>query len=396
MLLDVIRFLSQKEIYKQGIKFIKKEFVTEEVWTLLQYVPSYYEKNPTKDKVSWPDFRLQYSIENPGNKNLVLIQSICDTLNDSESLPISEEVMQMFIDKMFAEKMIEAAEKVAEGKSKWSEIENVRQKYLDTSNRAGRVGEGVKSVSLVRSILTGATAGYNFKLPALTSIFGTLGNDFIFVAARPDGGKTTLLAQEAVNISLQLDPGKSVLWFNNEEHSRRVLSRLLSTGLGVTSTWIEENKVEALRRFHRKYGEDRIILIDDCHSWSVIEEALEKYNPGLVVIDQLYKVDSEASDALEAELFRKKCEKAREIAKHVCPVLASNQLDGGAEGVRYPPMSHLYGSKTGAQGAADGILMIGRVAGEPDKRYVYAPKNKLTGNNDYFEVTLDKEHARFL
>jgi hypothetical protein len=76
-------------------------------------------------------------------------------------------------------------------------------------------------------------------------------------------------------------------------------------------------------------------------------------------------------------------------------VVASNQLDGRAEGMKYPPMDHLYGSKTGAQGEADGILMVGRTPVDGDKRFMYTPKNKLTGNNSQYEVFLEKEIARY-
>jgi hypothetical protein len=124
---------------------------------------------------------------------------------------------------------------------------------------------------------------------------------------------------------------------------------------------------------------------------------LNKFNPGLIIIDQLYKVQGTIGNKndVEAERFRKLCEWAREIAKHTAPVIASNQLDGMAEGVRYPPMSMLYGSKTGAQGEADAILFIGKTPVDGDKRFLYTPKNKLTGCSDLFEIELLKDIARF-
>ena len=71
-------------------------------------------------------------------------------------------------------------------------------------------------------------------------------------------------------------------------------------------------------------------------------------------------------------------------------------MDSSAENEKTPPMNSLYGSKTGAQGEADVILMIGRTYSDPDKRYLSTPKNKLTGRVQFAETLLDKDSARFI
>jgi len=64
--------------------------------------------------------------------------------------------------------------------------------------------------------------------------------------------------------------------------------------------------------------------------------------------------------------------------------------------VKYPPMTCLYGSKTGAQGEADAILFLGKTPVDGNKRFVYTPKNKLTGSNVHYEVLLDGDKARYI
>ena len=250
---------------------------------------------------------------------------------------------------------------------------------------------------MLTSLTTGINKGYKWRMPCLNEALGELSTQFIIVAARPDGGKTTFFAQEAWYIAKQLPEGKCVLWFNNEEHIREVKKRVISSALKVPKKWIEENPMEAWRKYTRFMGgEDKIVFIDDAHDMRTIDKGIEKYNPGLIIIDQLFKVkDLGSSGELDAERFRLKCAYAREIAKHTAPVLASNQLDAQAEGVKYPSMDCLYGSKTGAQGEADAILLIGRAISEPDKRFIYTPKNKLTGSNEKYEVILEKDIARF-
>lgn len=45
--------------------------------------------------------------------------------------------------------------------------------------------------------------------------------DFIILASRPDGGKTTLLSQAAVHWCTQLEDDECVLWCNNEEDGKK-------------------------------------------------------------------------------------------------------------------------------------------------------------------------------
>lgn len=145
----------------------------------------------------------------------------------------------------------------------------------------------------------------------------------------------------------------------------------------------------------------KIRYLEDADNIGKIERAITNYPPGLVIIDQLYKVRAprDSKGEIEAEKFRQLCEWARGIGKHHnCPVIVTNQLDGSAEGQRFPDMGCLYGSKTGAQGEADAIIMIGRDTSggsDPDMRYIYTPKNKLTGKVMSCALRLDKERARY-
>ena len=66
-------------------------------------------------------------------------------------------------------------------------------------------------------------------------------------------------------------------------------------------------------------------------------------------------------------------------------------------------MAQLYGSKTGIQGEADVILMIGCEDNGQDIRYISIPKNKLPGGprsvpglrHGKFEVNFDHQTGRF-
>lgn len=397
MLIDLVKFFSTKENYEKCFKFVKSETLPIEVKTLLQYFKVLY-SGGTDAIESYKDVYVSYAINNPTDKNLVLLESLCNSLDSSKALPIDEKVVQLFIDKLYAEKLAEESTKIADGTGgSFTGIEKVIAEYKSKSVRLDKALKELEIEDMLTSLTTGINKGYKWRMPCLNEALGELSTQFIIVAARPDGGKTTFFAQEAWYIAKQLPEGKCVLWFNNEEHIREVKKRVISSALKVPKKWIEENPMEAWRKYTRFMGgEDKIVFIDDAHDMRTIDKGIEKYNPGLIIIDQLFKVkDLGSSGELDAERFRLKCAYAREIAKHTAPVLASNQLDAQAEGVKYPSMDCLYGSKTGAQGEADAILLIGRAISEPDKRFIYTPKNKLTGSNEKYEVILEKDIARF-
>ena len=107
------------------------------------------------------------------------------------------------------------------------------------------------------------------------------------------------------------------------------------------------------------------------------------------------------SYANDAERLSKLASFARALSKDF-PVMSTIWADGSAEGVQYIQQGQLYGSKTGIQGEADAILTVGRLHNDtiPNARYLYAPKNKLSGGdpscrNAKWEVVIHPEIGRY-
>lgn len=396
MIIDLIKLLSSSQEYSKCIKFVKPEYVPKEAWAIIEYLPTYHREVNTRP-VEWLDLYTRFAISNPSNKNLELIKVLCDNLH-ADSAPINPDVIQTFHNRCFAETLAEQAIEIAEGKSNsFVKVQNTFDTYKRTSIKLEKDLQEHEVETMLGSLSGIKTTGMHWYIECLNKLLGPLNNEFILLASRPDGGKTTLLANECWNLAKQLPDDKQILWFNNEEHIRKVKLRVIQSFLGWTKERVLTDVITAVGLYEAQFGKDKIIYIDDANHISKIEKALDRYNPGIIIVDQLYKVQGAVGNKndLEAERFRKLCEWSRDIAKHVCPVIASNQLDGAAEGVKYPPMGALYGSKTGAQGEADGILFIGKTPVDGDKRFLYTPKNKLTGSSEQFEVFLEKEIARY-
>ena len=398
MISDLIKFLGTENNYNKAIKFVKESYVPKEAWQIIQYIPVFYKNKSVTEVDNWADLFTSYALENPQAKNLELVQALCDKL-ESDKTPVADDVTQMFTNRAFAEQVADEAIKVAEGRSNsFLSIFNTLDEYKRTSVKLEKaLLDELGGEDMLASLEAIKTTGMTWYLDCLNKLLGPLNNEFILLASRPDGGKTTLLANECWNLAKQLPEGKQILWFSNEEHVRSIKLRVIQSFLGLRKEDVLADKITAVHKYEKEFGKNKIIFIEDANHISRVEKAIDKFNPGIIIVDQLYKVQGMigGKNEVEAERFRKLCEWAREIAKHVAPVMASNQLDGMAEGVKYPPMSMLYGSKTGAQGEADAIIFIGKTPVDGDKRFIYCPKNKLTGNNDHYEVWLDKFIARY-
>src|SRR5690606_5983362 len=70
----------------------------------------------------------------------------------------------------------------------------------------------------------------------------------------------------------------------------------------------------------------------------------------------------------------------RDLAvRHDCPVIATSQVSADGDGHAFPSLSMLKDSKTGKQGAADAIIVIGakNEAAFENLRFIGLTKNKL-------------------
>lgn len=241
--------------------------------------------------MNWSDFYTTFALENPQYKNLELIHTLCDKL-ESDKDPVSDDVTQMFTNRTYAETVAEEAIKVAEGRTNsFINIFNTLDDYKRASVKLEKaLMEELGSEDMLDSLDAIKTSGMTWYLGCLNKLLGPLNNEFILLASRPDGGKTTLLANECWYLAKQLSEGKQILWFNNEEHIRKVKLRVIQSFLGWTKEDVLADKITAVKKYEDEFGKDRIIFIDDANHINRVEKAIDRYNPGLIIVDQLYKV----------------------------------------------------------------------------------------------------------
>ena len=254
--------------------------------------------------------------------------------------------------------------------------------------------------------------GLQFGLQVLrTGIRPLRKGDFIIAAGRPDTGKTSFIASQLLYLSRGLQIGRPIVWFNNEGDGGRIVKRIYQAVLNCdTQDLLYKNKEGGLQLEFttRMGGNPDLIKVVDCHGWNAgnIEKAIRHYKPGLVIFDMIDNIDfpSTRDKTRTDQILESMYQWARILGvKYDFPVIATSQVSAEAEQAAetqcWPAMHMLKDSKTGKQGAADVIIMIGK-SGDPmmdRSRYISTPKNKLARNVSYLrqEVQFDAQRSQY-
>ncbi len=231
---------------------------------------------------------------------------------------------------------------------------------------------------------TYAKGGLYWRLTTMNKMLGPLRQgDFGFILARKETGKTTFVASEVTCMAAQLAENESVLWLNNEEQGKKVKVRCIQAHFGIEALELFSKLAYYEEKYHKEVGK-RILMYDNAViSKQIVEKLCAKYNPKLIVVDQIDKIkgfDGDREDLRLGEIYKW----AREIAKTYCPVIGVTQADGQAENVQWLDMRHVSNSKTAKAAEADWILGIGKKndAGYESIRYLHLSANKLMGDEN--------------
>lgn len=247
------------------------------------------------------------------------------------------------------------------------------------------------------------TPGLRWRLKLLNESIGSLrkGN-FGFLFARPETGKTTILASEVSFMAEQIGEDETILWFNNEEVGSKVALRIYQAVFGVEQRTLANNLDQYTEQYHRRIG-DRIKVIDNASmTFRQAERIVSKLNPRLIVFDQIDKI--KGFDGEGVQLFGKIYIWARELAKKYCPVIGVCQASADGEGELYLEQGHVDQSKTAKAAEADFMFGVGRDPSRPEYiRGISICKNKLGTDAECIEamrhakktVIIVPQHARY-
>ncbi len=245
------------------------------------------------------------------------------------------------------------------------------------------------------------TDGLRFRLSCLRERLRTLNSgDFVIVAGRPDTGKTSFLTSQLADIVNCVPAERPILWFNNEGAGGRILKRSYQSFLGCTLDELLQKREDGVLLDEYKHANGDRLRIVDCHDWTstMVEQVIEDANPSLVIFDMIDNIEfvgamRNGHDTRTDQILEAQYQWARKLGvKYDHPVIATSQISADVEQSAdtqcWPPQHALKDSKTGKQGAADLMIMIGK-SSDPmcaNYRYISTPKNKLSsGGTNYIK-----------
>ena len=386
--------------------------------TILDGMDKYYKTFPSVTDFAWDSFSA-FLIADQSKRltddSIVKLRMMLSKAKAFVPHHAHEEVVKTLIELDYLALIMEECEKVKEGSSDLEHVHILATNALKDVERYIEKDELFVSADLSAIADRITSSGYEWRLDALNRSLGPLrtGN-FVIVAARVEVGKTTFLASEVSYLAQQLPKDRPVVWVNNEEESSVVFFRIVQAALGQESKVIIADSKKAMTDYAALMGgnKDKIRVTKDMNNVRDLETLFREVNPGLIIFDQLDKVDGFKSDEREDLKLGKIYKWARELARSYGPVIAASQLSASAVEMKDPPfigLDALRGSKTDKPGEADVVITIGKYK-EPKSpeeemiRTINVPKNKLPGGGSkqvesdrhgQFLVTIDPIRARF-
>lgn len=411
---SILKVLESKNNYLRFKKHIKEHTLSKELNIIIKDIEDYFNDFDSHDKVDWDIFTTWFMTvkhTSYSSDKLKIYQKILQNVLESE---LEEEdilpIVESFIEKDYAMKITDHLIKLSQGDDS-KDIMDVYSMMTEFESESSRAQQDDWMVSddwdEVFASVSG-DGGLSWRLEELNRSIGNIRKgDFIVVAARPDSGKTSFLCNEAGYMAQLLDDDQCVLWFNNEERGEKVKARLWCNVLNKPEHEVRANmldsRAEVVRAFNGDLNKVKIISKPDMSAHDV-ERVLAKHNPGLIIFDQLHKIQGFSTAFSETDHMTKLYGWARTIAQTYSPVINVHQASTDAAGEMWIEMHQLYASKTGIQGEADAIITIGRTldpSTDPNVRGVYVPKNKMNGGkepserNAKYEVLIDPLTGRF-
>ena len=423
--LTALRMFKKREVYQRLGRSVPERALEQRTSLILRDFGRYFNEHESVSTIKAEPFTLWFKLVHPklGDEDLRVYAALFKQFDTDNEPGVEQGIMERLIAADSAAKLADTLERWNEG-GDFDLLSALQKHQQDFEEAVNRKANSLQDLTPIEDIIAAEEneVGFRYRLGCLNAGVKPLrGGDFMIFAARPDAGKTTAIASEVTFMAPQVDklyPGedRSILWLCNEGPSRQIVYRTFQAALGIT----DEAMFKLSKQPHKQYGNMlranyveaiggrpgalRVFPIHDKYNFDV-EDIMKQYRPALVVADmidnvkfggELANMGSRTDQVLEAmyQWFRHKG------VQYDSAMIATSQLSADAEGVMWPAQSMLKDSKTGKQGAADVIVVMGKT-NEPNlagSRYISTPKNKRkrTGVPSCVmaEVLFDGDRAR--
>lgn len=385
---SLLNALSTKKNYEKFISVLDTKRLIPITASLLKDYDKYYAKY--KEDINFETFYTEFS-QNWHKKDL-----------DEGDLAYYREVVFPLVQKSVATNNTyisllerEAAHKIEQSMHNFNEQE-IEEIVAEFKKLRNGYTEGVQDSDIFTindldlSVLDNSN-GLTWFLPGLQAGVGShMPGQFWVVAADSDTGKSAFCISQAVHVFKQLNKQGSkrpILYCTSEDTKEdlacRFLSNLYSDKVHGGFEDIINQYEKVGKNFETNFKADLFLGVAirghaDLHN---IKSKIAKYNPSLIIIDMLDKLSSSDNIQDLTRLYQD----IRGIANDGYPIIGTSQSGntsyqdketGEFKHRRWLTDKDLANSKSGKQGAAYGMLMVGRDDDVPNIRYISTTKKK--------------------
>ena len=410
----LLRIIKNKEQFNKVYQYIPQAAMDKKTKAIVLDFKKYFEEHPEETCIDMSAFRtLFFTVyhKNMKDEQIDFYNKLLTRLEEDVSEAVQKTIINKLLELEFATKLANKLNSY-ESEDEIDIVQVTRDLVDDVIDRLERqqhfefAGFEDNTVGDI-----GDDEGLDWHIRCLNETYRKIqGGDQYIIAGRPGVGKTSFITHLIAAAVQQMLSNKVVVWFNNESRRQRIMSRQIQSALNMTNSALAKLKAEGglQQAYIDAMGSlDRVRVFDvhgkDVRHLEAILESIGEENVGLIVCDMLDNVDlSMPTGSREDQRLEKLYQWLRETGvKYNCATFPTSQVSNEGEGLLYPQKNMLKDSKTGKQGACDGILMIG-LSDDPTKsqvRGISMPKTKTKreGEADLREeVVFDADRGRYL
>jgi hypothetical protein len=381
--------IQSREAYDAIADHVGREDLSEQGWLVWESINDYYTADPACGRIDPTILADGVARRVSADKHKSMFINLVNTLGEFETSPAN--VVTDFIE----HRLEKVAHQLASALLAGEDPDRLLAEYDDLSSRTtldddtvvdDRQGFSVVELVEERFDATNLVAVYPLNLNERLD-GGVRPGHHLIVFARPEMGKTMLVIEMMAGFARQ---DLTVLYIGNEDPIDDVNMRIVNRLAGMTKLEVL-NKAQEADDKARENGYENIILHSAAPGTTrEITGLMEKYNPHVLVLDQLRNLDMKQDNyVLKLE---EAATQARQWAKRYNSVVVSvTQAGDSAAGKAVLDLGDVDYSNTGIPAQADVMIGMGatREIANNGEVVLSLPKNKVSGKHEYFTCLVD-------
>jgi replicative DNA helicase len=410
----LLRILKYREQFDKVNRYIPHSAIDKRTKAVTEDIRKYFAMNDGEDKIDFPSFRSMFFTtwhKNMADTDCEYYNKLIDRMQEDVPESVKKNIINQLLELEFATEVANVIEEYQQGEEVDVVVclDNLTKRVKESMERTHALEFAGFEDSTVGE--SSDDTGLKWPLACMNETYRRIqGGDQYIIAARPGKGKTSFLTFLCWSMAQQMPDNKVIVWFNNESRRQRIMSRQIQSALNKTNGELAQLKTDGklLEEYVKVMGSKDRVRVYDIHGKnnSYLEEILESIgldNVGAVVSDMLDNVKFPTrKDFREDQRLEQLYQWHRELGvKYNCPMFPTSQVSNEGAGLMFPTENMLKDSKTGKQGACDGIIMVGS-SDDPllqNKRGISMPKtkSKREGQPDLREeVLFDADRGRYI